>query len=138
MIENSVKSKNHEKWRSIPLRSNMTGHYRYWVSDSLTRDESKYFKKEKYNDDLNQGEAYIEKNNNILTRKMNDCYFSLDKFIKNADKFLDNLLKAGVDGKVYKSIKKILEYNDHVYDDEDMKIQIENIYKIDRLLKKSL
>ena len=138
MIENSVKSKNHEKWRSIPLRSNMTGHYRYWVSDSLTRDESKYFKKEKYNDDLNQGEAYIEKNNNILTRKMNDCYFSLDKFIKNADKFLDNLLKAGVDGKVYKSIKKILEYNDHVYDDEDMKIQIENIYKIERLLKKSL
>lgn len=138
MIENSVKSKNHEKWRSIPLRSNMTGHYRYWVSDSLTRDESKYFKKEKYNDDLNQGEAYIEKNNNILTRKMNDCYFSLDKFIKNADKFLDNLLKAGVDGKVYKSIKKILEYNDHIYDDEDMKIQIENIYKIDRLLKKSL
>ena len=135
-IEKSVKSKYHSKWKNEPLRSNMKGHYYYWITDELTREESKYFEKEKHDNALNQGESYTRKSSyDKVVSKFNTTFY---KFIRNIDKFLNDLSKSGIDDKVYKSIERILKPKSYGFDGEDFKTQIDSIYKIDKLLKNNL
>ena len=137
MIENSVDSKRHEKYVKKPLKKGMNGHYQYWVSDELTRTESKYFEKDILDDYLNQGESYAPKN--IFKREEKKYRLIIERFCDKADKFLEDLSKTGIDEKAYKSIQRVFNTIDWsaMYTSTNGE-KFECICKIDKILKNNL